>query len=94
MSEFVPVVTEGMRKATWHIAPEPTETQVFSAMTAHSDFQRQLRAYVAEQMRGLVPGKYFSESCSTYHYTKAWHKNTCRAETLANIEKWESSNGQ
>lgn len=86
--EFVPVVTEGMRKATWHIAPEPTETQVFSAMTAHSDFQRQLRAYVAEQMRGLVPGRVECVSEDDAGY------NTCRAETLANIEKWESSNGQ
>lgn len=92
MSEFVPVVTEGMRKATWYIAPEPTETQVFSAMTAHHDFQRQLRAYVAEQMRGLVPDIAYMSTHGTNAACNAW--DNCRAETLANIEKWEISNGQ
>ena len=85
-------VTEGMQKATWHIAPEPTETEVFRAMTAHPDFQRQLRAWAAEQMRGLVPKPWgtVSEDASSPDWICG--HNDCLARTIANIEKWESSN--
>lgn len=83
MSEFVPVVTDGMidvgaakRSELW-----ATSGDVLLAMTAHLDFQRQLRAYVAEQMRGLVP-----------KWTPCLRFSDCRAETLANIAKWERSN--
>lgn len=70
--------------------------RAIDAAIAHPDFQRQLRAYVAEQMRGLVPDEmtmaaaYFRD----IHPRERLGRNTCRAETLANIAKWESSNGQ
>lgn len=91
MSEFVPVVTEGMILCC---VSEADPGLIFNAMTANPDFQRQLRAYVAEQMRGLVPGVEKPVTHGGTEECKADAFNDCRAETLANIAKWESSNGQ
>lgn len=64
------------------------------AALAHEDFQRQLRAWAAGQMRGLVAKKTVPESYHSNERARARVWNACRAETITNIEKWESSNGQ
>lgn len=50
------------------------------------------RAYVAEQMRGLVPKEYQPAGRAGSDHMAAAQKNACRAETLANIERWEKAN--
>lgn len=89
MSEFVPVVTDGMNKAGDFADEVMGEVlcfrTIFYAMAAHPDFRAQLRAWAAEEMRGLVPGK---GSRVLDVQAQVWW-NACRAEILANIERWE-----
>ncbi len=47
------------------------------------------RAYVAEQMRGLVPEHKALPDVYLASYHEARGHNACRAETLANIDRWE-----
>lgn len=96
MADFVPVVTDGMLDAGYPglYADDDKLRGGFLAMTAHPDFQRQLRDYVAEQMRGLVAKKTSPDSYHSNERARARVWNACRAETLANIAKWESSSGQ
>lgn len=61
------------------------------AALAHPDFRAQLRAWAAEEMRGLVPSVEKPVTHGGTEECKADAFNACRAETLANIERWEQS---
>ena len=102
--EFVAVVTGAMRKAaetaTVHamfrgqpvyLSPQNASEweRAISAVLTHPDFQRQVRAYAAAVARGCVPDLEIALTHGGEEESKAAFFNACRAETLANIERWE-----
>lgn len=63
--------------------------------TSVDDARRAVRAYAAEVARGLVAAEKLDDiALSPEESVEIDGHNACRAETLANIERWESSNGQ
>ena len=60
---------------------------------AHPSLRAQLRAWAAEEMRGLVPATYTGSHPSLLNEYESGHWEAC-AETLANIERWEKSHAE
>lgn len=60
---------------------------------AHPDFRAQLRAWAAEEMRGLVSRFILMAEANDLGLSLEWMRghNACRAETIANIERWGQS---
>lgn len=89
--EFEVVVTDDMAFA-FADAEENNEglfRPAFAAALAHPDFRAQLRAWAAEEMRGLVADEADGDAYSFDRANQHGH-NECRAETLANIERWRN----
>ena len=67
--------------------------RIENTMFHHKDFRAQLRAWAAEEMRGLVAGRQAADrSCEDEDRWLINGHNACRAETLANITAWEKAN--
>lgn len=90
-------VTEGMVESAVAAAADASDARLarcsvqqasIAAALAHPDFRAQLRAWAAEEMRGLVAKKTTPDSYHSNERARARVWNACRAETLANIEKW------
>jgi len=76
--EFVPMITADMLNDDGTIIDD-----IFN----NPSFRAQLRAWAAEEMRGLVPATYTGSPPSLLNKYELGQWKAC-SETLANIEKW------
>lgn len=83
-------VTEGMREAGSLADISDSGAEQFIAMIAHPSFRKQLRAYVAGEVRRLVADQHHTldDPTATEAAFAAGH-NACVTTTLANIAAYE-----
>ena len=98
--EFVPRITVDMLNEDGTIVDSIFNNPSFRTQIAEhvaqaiEDYKKspELRAWAAEEMRGLVPVTYTGSHLSLLNEYESGHREAC-AETLANIERWEKSHG-
>lgn len=78
--EFVPMITADMLN---------DDGTIIDGIFNNPSLRAQLRAWAAEEMRGLVPSVEKPVTHGGVEECKADAFNVCRAEILANIERWE-----
>lgn len=79
--EFVPRITVDMLNE---------DGTIIDGIFNNPSLRAQLRAWAAEEMRGLVPTTYTGSHPSLLNKYELGHWKAC-SETLANIERWEKS---
>lgn len=81
--EFVPMITADMLN---------DDGTIIDSIFNNPSLRAQLRAWAAEEMRGLVVGPKPGEPENVTAYADGW--NDAAVETLANIERWEKSHAE